>query len=33
MVENNYLEVNEVIVQAFRAANASESIENFHAVV
>lgn len=33
MIENNYLEGNEILVEAFRAANAEESIENFHAVV
>ena len=33
MIENNYLEGNEVLVEAFRAANAEESIENFHMVV
>ena len=30
---DHYLEGNETLVEAFRAANAEESIENFHAVV
>ena len=33
MIEKNYLEGNEFLVEAFRAANAEESLEHFHAVV
>ena len=32
-MNEKYLEGNELLVQAFRAANAEESIEHFHAVV